>query len=354
MIGVLILFRSAYTHITGAARRDQAKIKDNIEYISFSSDGRKILFDRTKGKEPCMINVYDLENNELCAYQSPSSEKWSMARYSPDGKHIVLCITPRNGELLQPGKTQIAVMDPDGRNVRAITNSSHQKVHPTFSQSGDRVIFGKRNDDPNNPASFDIYEVDMNSGKEMRLTWFNMFCPLSPAFELPDRETILFSAYGMPGLPSELKGKDNSYMVKKGDKVSPHPFVIPDKNNPLLDDRNNTKKPLISKDGTLIVFQGVALRPNSKYADADQFFKYSKTGIYQRMTYLPASTIWSADLSYDGKYLAVVVQLLHDRTETKKIALCSLDEGTYRMIDLPDYPVRIINQPSDKTSEKSN
>jgi hypothetical protein len=73
-------------------------------------------------------------------------------------------------------------------------------------------------------AGFDIYEVDIRTGEETRLTWLNIFSLLSPPLEFPDGETFVFSAYGIQGLPHDLDRKDNSYMVKKGDKKLPYPF----------------------------------------------------------------------------------------------------------------------------------
>jgi len=69
--------------------------QDIIREISFSPDGKKIIFDRRNAGSASMIHVYDLSTGELSAYQSPEGEKWGDARYSFDGKHIVFIVMPR-------------------------------------------------------------------------------------------------------------------------------------------------------------------------------------------------------------------------------------------------------------------
>ena len=48
-----------------------------IRNVSFSPDGKKILFNRRNVDRTSMIHVYDLETGELIAYQSPVGEEWS-------------------------------------------------------------------------------------------------------------------------------------------------------------------------------------------------------------------------------------------------------------------------------------
>ena len=62
--------------ISGCSAADFAG-KDSIDNLSFSHDGKKVVFDRCRD-EGCQIQVYDLERGELAAYQSPENERWSM------------------------------------------------------------------------------------------------------------------------------------------------------------------------------------------------------------------------------------------------------------------------------------
>ena len=69
--------------------------KDSIANLSFNHDGKKVVFDRCRN-EGCQIQVYDLETGELAAYQSPENERWTMGKYSYDGKRITFSVIPVN------------------------------------------------------------------------------------------------------------------------------------------------------------------------------------------------------------------------------------------------------------------
>lgn len=96
------------------------KMKDDvyINNISFSPDGKKILFDHRKGNDSLRINCYDLETASLSAYQPPKNEIWAMARYSFDGKKIVFLAIPVIDGKQDLQNTQIATMDSEGKNIK--------------------------------------------------------------------------------------------------------------------------------------------------------------------------------------------------------------------------------------------
>jgi Tol biopolymer transport system component len=352
---VTLLFFTTTPAVSGYVDKKVMTIEDNIDNISFSSNGKKILFDRQKGTGPQLINVYDLETHQLTYYQPPQNETWRMARYSDDGKYIVFSIGSPHREIWKPDenrlkKNQIVIMEPNGKNLRVITSSRWDKRYPIFSHSGKTIIYAKTTIVKENGriisslSGYDFYEVDIKTGDETRLTWLHIFALLSPPFEFPDGRTIVFSEYGTQGKPRDLMSKDNSFMVKKGDKKLPYPFVIPDNRNPLISDRNNTKRPLISRDGNKILFQAHAQKPDGVHGEGDQFYEYSKDGKHTQLTYLPVSTIYSADISPDGHNLAVIYAPLSRSPVRKKIAICNINDGTYKAIELPDQPSRIINQ----------
>ena len=338
---------------------DKGKNEDYINYISFSPDGKKILFDRKKDDKPYMIHVYDLETGVLSAYQPPDNERWSMARYSNDGKKIVFSIIPRGEKKLQLDKIQLAIMDPTGKNLIKITNSPNPKIYPSFSHSGKKVIYvhaGKIRDEGKTPAAdYDVYEVDLETGKEIRLTWFKFFM-MSASFYFPDDESFIFSAFATPNMfpgiaendseairkkQAELDDKslqsfkrlgDNIYIMKTGQKELP---------KPLIKSKDGVRNPLLTKDGT-ILFSSWAYKPDGK-GEGEQFFQYSSDGKNQRITKLKATSIWSGAVSNAGELLAVVYDVAPNR-EIKKIVIYQIKDGTSREIILPDHPSRIINR----------
>ena len=218
---IVFLFLSTSTLI-GCTTMDQGKT-DFIRNVSFSPDGKKILFDRINGGRPSMIHIYDLNTGELSAYQSTVGEEWIHAQYSFDGKRIVFVTMPLIGHQEDPANSQIAVMDPDGKNVRKITNTTGFKVYPSFSHSGRKIIFASadviREKGARTPvADYDVYEVDVDTGKETRLTQFKFF-EMSRPYYFPDDKTFIF--WGdypriYPGIPED---GDRWNIYKKVQKI---------------------------------------------------------------------------------------------------------------------------------------
>ena len=129
------------------------------------------------------------------------------SRFSFDGKYIVFIIIPYNKHQEDIADTQIAIMDTDGKNVRKITNTTGFKLYPSFSHSGRKIIFARadkiREKGGRTPvADYDVYEVDVETGRETRLTQFK-FYQISNPYYFPDDKTFIFGGdtplflYGM-------------------------------------------------------------------------------------------------------------------------------------------------------------
>jgi len=339
MLFVLIIACLLLTPIGGCSN---VQTEEYVRYVSFSPDGKKIIFDRRKGDSPDWINVYDLESGELTAYQPPSKEEWTMARYSFDGKYIVFSSIPRGEKYLKLGEMQIAVMTPDGRNVRRITNSPGAKIYPSFSHSGKKIIFvkaGKIRERGKTPATdYDIYEVDIETGKETRLTWFKFFMMSAPYY-FPNDETFIFSAESpgaYPDLPDgkldvikkrreeyKSKYKENKILIMHGGEKTLKPYI---------ELGQYSSRPLLSADGKQLFFQGDG-EPQTR-GGWEQFYLYSQDGNHRRIT-IQGKSVWSGAVSPDGSLLAVVYN-------RGIIFIYRINDGTYKEISLPDKPSKVI------------
>lgn len=284
---------------------------DSISNLSFSHDGKKVMFDRCRN-DGCQIQVYDLETGELAAYQSPANERWTMARQSYDGKQIVFSVIPIVGDDLDMRQMQIGIMDVDGKNYKKLTSDPFPKIYPTFSHSGKKVLYvkaGRIRKQGRTPASdYDAWEMDIETGKETRLTQFKYFY-MSGVTYFPGDEKILYQAEGpfaFPGLDLpddinkalEMIGKEAAkrkiYLVglltiKKGDLFPERPYYNFEKGHPPV-------RPLLSKDGTKLYFEAAGR--------SGKYYLYSPDGKHRLVG--SGGSVNSAAISPDGELLGII------------------------------------------------
>jgi Tol biopolymer transport system component len=365
MLFIFIITFLVSTPIGGCANMDKEK-QVYIKKISFSPDGKKILFDRRSDGESYRIHVYNLESGELAAYQSPVGEEWGHARYSFDGKHIVFIVMPRTGDKgdkADPANWQIAVMDVDGKNVRKITNTAGLKIYPSFSHSGRKILFARadviRTSGRTPAADYDIYEVDVETGRETRLTYFKFFQITEPYY-FPDDKTFVFwgeSPFAYPAIPNsdrdvavmkkvnkelESKYKNNSIYVMQANEKELKPYLVMPEYQKKFKDyvavSEYSNRPSLSADGSVLIFQSKGYKPDGS-VDWDQLYQYSADGNHRQITHLYKSTIWSQAVSPNGELVVIVYG---ERTKNK-IVICQVKDGKSREITLPDQPSHIVN-----------
>lgn len=300
--GVMAIILTVLMISTGGWATVQAdKIKDELDNLSFSHDGKKVFFDRCRDKT-CQIQVYDLATGELSAYQSPSNERWTMARMSDDGKKIVFSVIPRGEKYLELGGMQITVMDLDGRNMKRITSGPGAKIYPTFSHSGRKVLYaraGRIRESGRTPAAdFDAWEVDLDTGKEKQLTHYKYFI-MSNLGYFPDDERFIFDARHPRAYPGIKDGDDEALkriqkelaqkkialhgiQVMRGEEILPLQYFIKADFWP--------RRPLLSKDGTRMFFEG----------EGGMYYLYSPHGNHRLIGNF--GSIHSTAISPDGEW----------------------------------------------------
>ena len=285
------------------------KEEDTISNLSFSHDGKKVVFDRCQN-EGCQIQIYDLETGELAAYQSPQNERWTMGKYSYDGKRIAFSVFPiKSNNDLDLGNMQIAVMDAGGKNYKKVTTGAGAKLYPTFSHDGKKILYACaariRESGKTPAADYDAWEVNLETGEQTRLTFFEYFYMGSLTY-FPDDERFIYygelpSVFeGVRSYPNETafkqkmielakKGMDiHGVVVMKGKEMIPEIYSFGDKVIP--------EKPLLSKDGSMLIFE--------KAVSAGKFYLYSPDGNHRLVVHAGPSV--SAAVSLDGGLFAII------------------------------------------------
>ena len=281
--------------------------KDTISELSFSHDGKKVVFDRCKN-EGCQIQVYDLETGELAAYQSPKGERWTMGKYAYDGKKITFSVIPINSKgILDLGEMQIAIMDADGKNYKKVTTGQGAKLYPTFSHSGKKILYARaahiRTQGRTPAGQYDAWEVNLENGGQTQLTFFEYFYMGNLSY-FPDDERFIY--YGeMPNVfPGARYGYGTDFnknmvelakkgmgihglVVMKGQELIPNPYRFPEQTLP--------QKSLLSKDGSMLIYEK---------SHSGKFFLYSEDGNHRLVVDAGPST--SVSISPDWKLFAII------------------------------------------------
>ena len=285
------------------------KDNDSIANLSFNHDGKKVVFDRCRN-EGCQIQVYDLETGELAAYQTPTNERWTMGKYSYDGKKIAFSVIPiKPNDDLDLGQMQIAVMDANGKNYKKVTTGSGAKLYPAFSHNGKKILYARaariREKGRTPAADYDAWEVNLETGKQTQLTFYEYFYMGNLTY-FPDDERFIFygdrpSVYeGMRAFPNEdafiarmrelnRQGKSiGGVVVMKGKELIPNPYKFPPKTIP--------ESPLLSKDGSILIYE--------KSMSAGKFFLYSPDGKHRMVG--SGGSVNAAAISPNGDLLAMI------------------------------------------------
>ena len=312
--------------------------KDSIANLSFNHDGKKVVFDRCRN-EGCQIQVYDLETGELAAYQSPKDEKWTMGKYSYDGKRITFAVIPiKPNDDRDLGNMQIAVMDADGKSYRKVTTGPGAKLYPTFSHNGKKILYACaariREKGKTPAADYDAWEVNLETGKQTRLTYFEYFY-MGYLTYFPDDERYIY--YGeLPAVCEGVRSYQNetafrkkmielgqkgmnimNVVVMKGKEMIPNPYIFPAKTFP--------EKPLLSKDGSILIYE--------KSMSAGKFFLYSADGKHRLVG--SGGSVNAAAISPDGGLLAMI-------TVNLSINVFTVQDGKPQKIFYVPYATKAI------------
>jgi len=344
---------SPFVSITAGAATPPKQLHD----VTFSHDGKRLMFTLCGEKIPngCAIHEYELTTGKLRYYTASENEVWGDARYSPQGDWIVFTITPVVNERRILEDTQLAIMRPDGKGLKRLTDSKGWKVAPSFSSSGKKIIYARaatmRKTGKTPAADFDIYSYDLSSGQEQRLTNFKFF-QISRPFYFGDDERFIFSAEYPRQFPDLRENdrdaikqrreqlqqehkEDQIYFMKKGD-INLKPWFR---------FNNYSNKPLVSTRSGKLFFHAQAYTADGK-PDGVDYHEYHPDGKHRRITRVGDGTIWSADVSPDGKQLALIhsgnpgIQFGRPQV-TRKLILLDPETGAARDIALPAKAIRI-------------
>jgi Tol biopolymer transport system component len=248
-----------------------------VNAIQFSNDPDKLLFRHRCGgpNNPDFWAIYEFSSGKAhdfdVLHNATKNAIHDSPSYSRDGKLIAFVAG-------QDNHRNIFVMNADGSNVRQLThdyNESPKEVGkdvvsmrlndwPSFSPDGKRVIFvrsgvkrqkPKHFLDPLLPSRWDIYEIEIETGKERRLTKYEFF-QISRPFYLPDGKRFIFSAEMRINAPDSESGINRKARDRYEDKYDFNAIFIMDGVNnelkPILKNGRHSDEPQIAREGAVV------------------------------------------------------------------------------------------------------
>jgi len=302
-----------------------------VNAIQFSNDSDKLLFRyRCGGPNPDFWAVYEFSSGRAydldVLHKATKNAINDSPSYSRDGKLITFVA----GE---DSHRNIFVMNADGSNVRQLTHDYNENpkevgsnvvtmrlnASPSFSPDGKRIIFKRSGvkrqkpeqfGDPMLPSRWDIYEIEVETGKERRLTNYEFYL-ISQPFYLPDGKRFIFSSNLSINASQTESGVEEKARHKYWDKNKENTIFIMDGQNnaliPVLKKGRHSDEPRFVREG-VIVFRsdvtdvdGVA-RTGTIYYD---LFAY-KNGRITRLLNARYRRIFNFSMSPDGLKTALL------------------------------------------------
>lgn len=331
---VLLIF----TAIIGCASNPGYPQEDpNKIYGPFSStlspDGKKIIFYWKKGPQGGIskLATYEIATGKLQKFNPTNNDYHLAPAYSPDGRKIVFIA----GEKLTAGN--IFIMNADGSDVRQLTHIDskypqgegeyHTNGVPTFSPDGSKIIF-VRSAVVRKPrmgtkwtTDWDVYEVDILTGKERRLTNYG-FLYIRRPFYLPDGKHFIFS-----GIASGVVEYRKKY---RGNEI----YIMDDLNKalqPAFTHEDWTSDPSVARNGDIVFITRTNPIDGIKPWDYEIFI--NKKGELKRLTNKQFSGCLAQPfISYDGS--RIVFEACKKGSPEKSLWIMNSDGTGLREINI--------------------
>lgn len=312
---------------------------DRFSNLSFTYDGKSIVFARKNGKQDTQIQTYDLDKEDLVLYAPPQGELWTMPRCSPANRQIVFVVRPPD-EYRHPQITQIAVINTDGTDLRTLTNSTGYKANPALSYSRKTFIYTK-DESMSGPGKYDVYESYVKTMEEKKITNFAFQYILNLQY-FPDGKHYSFSGDG-PTILTGVQGSEKQLYELKGrcmyvmsfDDTKLEPLY------PLPQISRVSSHLLVDNKGEMFFCDPRIKGDGKKREDWQQWYAYSSDGKHRLIASIKAWQTTSAAISPDGNKLAVVY-----RTEPEdhdRIAIITVETGQRKELIIPKKPSRTIS-----------
>lgn len=192
-MGVLLWFMSPWKF--GTYQTHQTTVaKAKLRISDFSPDGKKVYLDYCDISHDCKIGWLDLATNKVALFVPQlTRDIFASPSSSDDGSKLAVVVKEAASDYKS---SQVAILDLKTNSYRKVTHSYGLKEWPSFSHDGRKIIYAQagrsRTSGKTRFSDWDIYEMDLVSGGERRLTNFCFFLVDRPMY-LMDNTRFVFS-----------------------------------------------------------------------------------------------------------------------------------------------------------------
>jgi Tol biopolymer transport system component len=240
----------------------------------FSHDGRWLTFQSTRDGRTCdqqyvmrtdgssLRRISNGEGKTTCGYFYDGDRKLFFASTHANGTACPARPDPSQGYVWGLDKFDIYTVDPDGSNLRRLTNYNVYTAEGTLSPDGKTIVFTSLKD-----GDLDIYTMNVDGTGIKRLTTAPGYDG-GPFFS-PDGKKIVYRAYH-PADPTELRTYQD---LLRQEMVRPNKMEIWVMNTDGSDQRQITNlgganfAPFFTPDGRRIIFSSNHKNPRSRNFD---------------------------------------------------------------------------------------
>jgi Tol biopolymer transport system component len=184
----------------GTGLKQLTKAKGYNAEGSYSPDGKHIVFCSNRdGEENLELYIMDSDGGNVRKLTNAPKCYNGGPFFSPDGKRVIFRSDRKKAHMLQ-----LYVIDVDGKNERALTDDTDW-VHwaPYWHKDGKHIIYTAADQsNPKAPPNFDLYWMDVDTGKKVRITYAPAQDVL-PVFS-PDCKKVMWTATRDPQRSAQL------------------------------------------------------------------------------------------------------------------------------------------------------
>lgn len=275
--------------------------KVGVFFNDISPDGKTILFEYGSPYWS-KLGTYNLSTGKIHKYDDDKINKTQeRPKYSWDGQKIVYLASNE-----KDAQKSIYIMNADGSDRMQITNNQKMYVGPSFSPDDKRIIFLRSSMkrerafplDGVMDTAWDVYELDIATGNERRLTNYN-FYKTGRVMYLADGKRFVLSAEGP--VNSTGRGPKNFEEYEKMYQKN-FIFIMDGVNNelkPAFVNGSNSDDPYVARDDS-IIFSSELIKESSPKI-TEELFLY-KNGKIKQLTTLGAY-IRGGKISRDGSMI---------------------------------------------------